>query len=259
MSLVDMKVKAYCDCSGKTENDSRFLTLASYFASEHSWQQLRPKWIATLKAHNAPYFHAREVMSHQKSFRGWDSERVTRLVGELFNALGQTDRADFFGTSCTVDLAEYRKAKEGIPTLRMPEAMCLDYCMGMVFRHPRRNDGIELFFDRGVAFHGVMQSLWQSRGPKRIWWAEKVTRIDPVDMRTSPALQATDLLAWFSNRYWTKGHNDIWGGLYAGTFLLTSHYHAFLGGREITSIYDSNGRMRPSAEIDAPSIKFPGP
>jgi len=47
--------------------------------------------------------------------------------------------------------------------------------------------------------------------------------------------------------------------LYAGTFLLTSHYHAFLGSREITSIYDSNGRMRPSAEIDAPSIKFPGP
>ena len=111
-SLANNKVKAYCDCSGKTGGDSPFLTLASYFAREDSWQALQSKWIEALKSHNALYFHAREAMSRQESFQGWDSERVTRFVGELFNVLGQTDRADFFGTSCTIDLAEYRKAKE---------------------------------------------------------------------------------------------------------------------------------------------------
>jgi len=68
-------------------------------------------------------------------------------------------------------------------------------------------------------------------------------------MRVSPALQASDLLAWFSNRYWSKGRNDPWGGLYAGTFLLTPHYHGFVDSRAICSIYDSNGSMRPGVQI----------
>jgi Protein of unknown function (DUF3800) len=256
-SPENMKVRACCDCSGKTENGSPFLTLAAYFGSEQSWEPLETQWSATLKNHNAPYFHARETMSLRGAYKEWDLGRVRRLVGELFNIIGQMDRADFFGTSCTVDLAEYRKAKVGIPPLRMPEQMCLDYCMATIFRHPKRNNGIELFFDRGEPFQPVMQRLWQRRAPKRIWWAHKVTRIDPVEMRTSPPLQSADLLAWFSNRYWSKGHNDVWGGLYAGTFLLTSHHHAFLDSPAISSIYNSSGAMRPGAQIDAPSIRFP--
>ncbi len=168
-----MTVKAYCDCSGKTENRSLFLTLASYFATEQSWDRLESQWPLTLKNYDALYFHAREAMSLRASYKGWGLERVTRLVSDLFNILGQMDRDDFFGTSCTVDLEQYHKAKATIPRLRSPEEICLDFCMGTVFRHPKRDCGIELLFDRGEQFQRVMQRLWQRRGPKRIWWADK--------------------------------------------------------------------------------------
>jgi hypothetical protein len=196
-------------------------------------------------------------MNCQEGFAGWDFKRVYRLVGGLFNVLGGMDRTDFFGTSCTVDLQQYREAKRTIPKLRSPEQICLDFCIGTIFRHPQRERGIELVFDRDESFQLVMHRLWKARNPKTIWWADWVTDIGTADMRTSPALQSSDLLAWFSNRYRTKGHNDVWGGLYAGTFLLTPHFHAFVDSRTITSIYDSNGAMKPNAQVESPSIKFP--
>lgn len=259
LESTETTVQAYCDSSGKTGTDSPFLTLASYFASRRSWRELEERWTTTLESFKAPYFHARETITRIKAFKGWSPRDVRQFVTQLFNILGQLDRGDFFAVSSTVDLNEYQKAKMQIPGLRSPEAICLDHCMGMVFRHPKRDYGIELLFDRDEDFAGRMLGLWNIRKPHRIWWAQKVTRILTVDMKTSPAIQSADLLAWFSNRYRTKGENDHWGGLYWATSLLTPHYHMFFDAPIICSVYDAKGNMKPGVQLDPPRIKMPGP
>jgi len=78
-------------------------------------------------------------------------------------------------------------------------------------------------------------------------------------MRTTLAVQAADLLAWFSNRYWTKGNNDPWGRLYAGMFIVTPHYHVLFDTENLRGAFGPDGSLRPDATANSPSIRFPGP
>jgi len=179
-------VRAYCDGSGKTDGAASFyLTLAAYFATDASWAPLAREWVATLKDNGAPegraqipYFHSKEAMNLRGAYRDWNRKNVERLTLKLMSVLGAMDRTDFFGVSCTVRLEDYRSVKREIPRLRPPENICLDFCITKVLQHPNRDCGIELLFDRGEAFHGVMDKLWRIRRPRPIWWRNKVTRIE---------------------------------------------------------------------------------
>ena len=148
--------------------------------------------------------------------------------------------------------------KKDIPTLRSAENICLDFCLNVVFSHPQRDQKFELFFDRGEKFHGIMRKLWTVRRPRRIWWASSIRQMREVEnMREVPALQAADLLAWFCNRYWTMGHNDRWGSLFAMTFIAKAHYHALFDQPQILKLHDADGKMKSGVRIDPPKIQLP--
>ena len=262
-----MSLRAYQDSAGKNEknSDSRFLTLASLFGTEASWPELERAWVEVLENHQAPtthdgyrYFHSVEAFHQNNGYQDWGKDRVTRLVSDLLRVIGNASRDDLFSASCSVSLPEYRQVKKEIPTLRKPEQICLDFCMGSVFSHPRSAENkIELFFDRGEKFLRIINPLWDSKDRRRrAWWADRVMQIGPVDMEKNPAVQAADLWAWLANRYWTKGYNDRWGGMLALTFILRPHFHVMLGQKEILELFEPDGRLRAMAIIDVPKIRF---
>jgi hypothetical protein len=119
-------------------------------------------------------------------------------------------KEQFYGATCTIELADFAKAQEEIPALkdRTPEQVCLDYVLQVpIAMIPTTEDGgekigtAELLFDRNEPFLKYVDRLWRS--PKRrkgYHFLRHVSDVRPTDSRTDPPLQAVDFLAWATNR-----------------------------------------------------------
>jgi hypothetical protein len=198
-------------------------------------------------------------MHNKDGYSGWAYARVAALVGELMNLLGHTEQADPLATSCSVNLEDYRKVKLHIPALRGPEAICLDACFGLAVRHPLRDLGIELLFDREESFYPILKKMMKQYDRGRgVWWASYVSSITEVeDMRESPEIQASDLLAWLANRYYTHGSGEKWGRWFFGTFLVKKHYHRHIDEQVLLSLFDLDGSMKPDVQLPEVRIRAP--
>ncbi len=262
-----LALKVFYDGSGKLHDPGcRFVNLGSLIGEETCWADLRRRWLEVLEKHSAPfsktgrrYFHASEAFQHHDGYDGWNSDKTFRLVLELIRVLGETGRTDPLAISCSVSIADYRKVKSLIPSLRSPEAICLDICFGLAIRHPHRDVGIEVEFDRTEGFYPILRTAFkQNHRGRGIWWAAYVSKITEVrDMRESPEIQAADLLAYLANRYRTHGSGDPCGALFFRLFLEKKHYHTFIDETALLALFEPDGKMRNGVELPAPQIKAP--
>lgn len=262
-----LALQAFYDGSGKAHDPNiRFVSLGSIVGTEASWTECKTQWMSALEKHDAPksprgnrYFHSKEAMHSWGGYDGWPTPKVRSLTIDLLNALGRQERSDPIAMTCSVKLADYRQAKIRIPLLRSPEAICLDSCFGLAIRHPFRDSGIELYFDRKEKFYPILKKLWKMKDRGRgIWWADYVSSITEInEMRDEPGIQVADLLAWLANRYHVYGSGDSLGRFFFHTFFVKTHYHAYFDDKGIDAVFDSDGSMRPGADLPQVPIKAP--
>ena len=229
-----MVLAAYYDGSGKTHDPNcQFITIAGFSAQTETWDAFGKGWQQVLADHGAPYFHASEAWAHMGAFDGWAPTKVSRLANKLLEFTAtlrnyeDPRKTDLLGFSCTVNLADYAKAHARISgPVKEAEAFCVDWCAGHQFNRssPAPETGyLTLYFDRSEDFLHKINRIWQQRlDGKRTWWAHYVTTIAPVEnMRTTPALQLADFLAWAQNRKYSKNEPQ-----YQQAFdIMTAHFH----------------------------------
>ena len=261
-----LSLRVFYDGSGKVHDPGcQFLNLGSYVGSDVAWKDFELRWLEILEQHSAPlsplgkrYFHSKEAMHNQGGYAGWNARKVSALLLALTNLLGHMKRADPLALSCSVNLSDYRKVKVQIPKLRPPETICLDTCFGPVVRHPDRASGIDVRFDKGEKFFGILHKAWKQQkrgyGP---WWAKYVTGIEEVEMRERPEIQAADLLAWLANRYRTHRSGDQWGSRFFGMFIVTKHYHEYIDEQALLSLFEPDGQMKAGVQLPVVEIKAP--
>jgi hypothetical protein len=161
--------------SGKAHDpNAQFLSLGSLMGSEDSWTEFKTLWMDALEKHNAPksprgnrYLHSKEAMHNKGAYQDWDAARAFALIVDLMNALARPERADPLAISCSINLEDYRKSKARIPRLRPPEAIWLDLCFGLAIRHPSRDSGVELYFDRHETFYPILRKVWKQKANGR--------------------------------------------------------------------------------------------
>jgi hypothetical protein len=262
-----LALKAFYDGSGKAHDPGcRFLNLGALAGTDAGWSGFKARWLEILMKHNAPlsdrgapYFHSKEAMHNKGGYSAWNTDRVMALVNDLFKVIGDRDRMDVVAISSSIQLNDYKAVKAKIPNLKQPEAISLDWCFGTTLRHPARDSGIELYFDRKENFYPILRKLWKHQGkPGAVWWASYVVGIEEVnDMRDWPEIQAADLLAWLANRYYTTVEtDDTWGWQLFRTFLLRSHYHLLFNEEILVKLFNPDGSMRPDVELQC-DIKAP--
>jgi hypothetical protein len=126
---------------------------------------------------------------------------AAQTPGRPVNVLGKF-RNDVAAYSCTIVFDAYDKAKAEVFTLRVPEALCVNYCVGrlsltaeqLADQHP-----ILLYFDRKETFLRTIYPVWCIARKKKSGWPMQVGNIIAVDNSYYP-IQAADLLAWIVNR-----------------------------------------------------------
>lgn len=245
-TTLAVTLKAYYDGSGNSRDlAAEYLTLAGYVGTSDAWNQFEKRWSQVLGRYPCSYLHMNEARLLKGEFEGWTHERVTALLADLFNdclsPTGWEDfKGEFYGASCAVNIADYRKAKEDVPSLKSMESICVDYVITIALMAlpenldlPFGKEGtLELFFDKGEPFKNKVDRMWRGKprgklkGPLQL-----VSGIGSVDMRDVIGLQAADFLAWNTNRYYTRSLNERTGAFAGVTRVLAApmfeHYYDY--------------------------------
>ncbi len=168
----------------------------------------------------APYMHMVDAIQHRRNFEGWGTTKTEFLIQGFLGLLQQftVGKHRTCGFRCTVDLRAHEKWREAnnIPPVAQ---LCANLSFGkMMTWYGDFPDfiisAVDICFDQGDPFLGVLTRQKQSRQSERtrpVW--DLVRTIEPANMRSEPALQAADMLAWSHNRLKTLGDSGWAGGL----------------------------------------------
>jgi hypothetical protein len=215
-----MIVKVYHDGSGKPDNPgSRHVTLAGFCGTDKTWNALEDGFRETLTAHGAPmyvgfpYIHMKEAwLAGKGDFAGWSKDTLSETVMDLLPLIPE----DLQFICCTVDLADFNRAKAGLAYVKTAPQVCAEWCFAKL-RLPALDTEeesaiVSLYYDRSEPFLRHVYKHWSSvkRGRSR-GWKKQVADIASVEnSRLMPAMQLADVAAWVTNRHFSKADMENW-------------------------------------------------
>ena len=215
-----VSINAYHDGSGKDDDPgARFLSLAGFCSSGDSWNAIEDNMRSVLVKHGAPtysghpYIHMSEAfLKNRGAFAGWSVDRLSLLVMELFSLIP----ADLQFSCCTVDLAEFERAKPRLLGVKSAAQACTEWCFAKL-RIPAdvatdESAVVSLYYDCNEPFLRHVDKHWRSVPEnKRRGWKRQVASISTVaNARLVPAMQLADVAAWVTNRHFSTGDMDNW-------------------------------------------------
>jgi hypothetical protein len=210
-------LRTYLDSSGKLEDG--YITLVALTASDKMWEEFETSWAKILSEHTpkAEYIHMREIFRLIHGFDsavGWTLHNAFDLVNKCLGYMSVLDKTRFHMFYCSIDLEAWRKLRA--ETYQMPEPvdMCNRFCSEMVLgwyfsEYPDTvdpySDTVSYFFDRSEYFKQPFEDKWKAEknlaaqtGKWNVW--KRINEVVSVEMRTTPGIQAADIIAWGMNR-----------------------------------------------------------
>lgn len=249
-----MPFHVYYDGSG-THEGSKALTLAGFAAPFHVWAAFNEEWRKALNRHGLTKLHMRETST---LFNRGDLETIA-LVKSLFNVIGSFRPENFTAHSCTVLLDDYAAARRVVPTLKAPEAICVNSCLSglqLTGEDLAEPEPICVHFDANEPFLKHLDHAWRRArkvNPEALW-ARQIRQVVSVRSDEFP-IQAADLFAWLLNRYQTCADNSFWA---ASTIIAAKHISQVYDYEGILQTYDAHGMRsdRPAGNPRPLSIRF---
>jgi len=142
--------------------------------------------------------HMAPIMAFRNEFVEWDAIRRQELLTKLWNVAGCFRDRYLVAYSCSVLLSDWERARKQIPNLRLPEEICVNFCVGGLGLPPEcRNEQkpLVLRFDRDEKFmHKVNRVGLQEKKVEGTIFSH-IRSIESVDS-SEPAIQLADMLAW---------------------------------------------------------------
>lgn len=203
---------------GQGWTSGSLITLAGLATEDAIWPEVEKQWAAILhddkNRPRAKYLHMKEAIHCEREFsyrNGWNQKKVFSLIMDLLMYLQTVDKKRFRQFACTVDLGAHRKLITEGYNLDNPIEICNSHCPFSVLAwyahdYPGLIHSAHYFFDQNEPFEVPFKLQWTretqraiSPGGMDMFWS-LIKTVSCADMRTSPALQAADMLAWATNR-----------------------------------------------------------
>jgi hypothetical protein len=249
-----MPFLAYYDGSG-THQGSKVLILAGFAAPVNVWASFNEKWRDVLNLHGVTELHMRKTAA---LFNRGDQEAIA-LVKGLFNVIGSFRLENFTAYSCAVLLDDYVAAKRLVPTLKAPEAICVNFCVGglqLTAEDLSEREPICIHFDENEPFLKHLDRAWRlaRKVNSRAIWARQIRHVVPVCSDEFP-IQAADLFARLIYRYQYCNKHSFWA---ASTIIAAKHISQVYDYEGILQTYDARGMRldRPAGNPRPLSIRL---
>jgi len=202
-------LKAYFDGSGT--DSPALLTLGGFSGPETAGEALGVEWREVLRDTRIPFWHTTDALQLSGVYKhrpGWDAmlavSTFDRLLAVLMTHADHRLPRDkrLVGHVAEMPLAEYHHARVETPSLRQPEAICVNGCVGQVLA--TGDAPILLYFDQNEKFLRHIHRVWKKgrsdRRASQREWALRVENIAELSSQKYVELQAADLLAWLFTR-----------------------------------------------------------
>lgn len=230
--MIVLSIKTFFDGSRSQEfsKHRKCLTLACLAATPLVWSALEEAWVDACKERGNPeYFHMTDAISLKENFKGWTRASCDYLIDGLIDVLGRFAHRGFWSFACTVDLDAHSRVSK-LKSLPSAARLCarivypamLDW-YGKLSNGKLRN--IDLVFDRNEPFMRHLRPDWESKKFRQHHPSWKIVRsMISAQMRLTPALQMTDMIAWSKNRLESGStkENDSFYGTALKAFRITN-------------------------------------
>ena len=229
-----MPVTVYFDGSG-THPESKLLTLTACGIADHLVDDLRDRWIATLRKHGVASLHMR-------TFSEVPEQAQAPLLCDLLNSCAHLWSEFFYFRICSVVLADYWQAMAAMPLLKTPEELCVDFCAGglSVCDEDHGQEGtVRLLFDRNEPFMRIIHPVWiNARKRRHSGWPRQVCAIESASA-DDPIMQIADLFGWTVNRHLRLEDQPL---LATSAIIGIRHASLVYDLRTIVGLHESSGR-----------------
>jgi hypothetical protein len=200
---VFVTVNVYIDESG-THGQSAFMILAGWVGTLGQWNHFDIRWRRLLRRNRIAYFHAKELESRQKEYKGWTDAQAEKLVRDCVRF---TDEHAAFGFAVRISQNDYHEyyRNDGVLPKMQPDSMYgLAFRFGAAFvpdmtrKLLNRNDFtlnhiVEDGHPNAGSCHEIIKSLKKLNAPQ---FSEHLGTVTLADGDDFPGLQAADGLAY---------------------------------------------------------------
>jgi len=170
----------------------------------------------------------KEVFRLEKAFdknAGWTHENALPLVNSCLVYMSNLPKDQVRMFYCSVDLEAWEKLRKETYQIAEPIQLCNTFCSEAILRWygfvhaptsviDPRSDSVRYFFDRNEYFFQPFYERWKKEryesdatGRWSLW--NVISEVASVDMKTTPGIQAADIIAWSRNRETFAKDGDI--------------------------------------------------
>jgi hypothetical protein len=187
-----------CFDESGSSGEGGFVSIAGFVATEERWAAFDTAWNAALAKHSAPYLHTTDLANFKRIYKDWTVDQQRALVADLMATIWAMGRVVAIGATMAVDDFNSFSAEQRTKWVD-PYYMLLQEVMNGATLEARPDDErVRIIYSQQDEFSGKFERLYRvlQRGN---------TRLDALtfeDMRTTPGLQAADLLAYELKRFY---------------------------------------------------------
>jgi Protein of unknown function (DUF3800) len=215
-------IRAYLDRSGTKQ--AHYLTLAAFAGPDLAWAEFEQGWETILAGWSRPlpYFHVVEALhcKYKTPFcrtLGWERLYGWELLGKLIEYMGNFSHGKLTMHSCVIDMNAWRELTAQGCKIPSEVELCNHYVAKYIvamftaqvlkrvpswgeFNIPTE-DLLNFTFDRNEDFFDPFRQFVNAQKEMRLgnMW-DLVDGVGEGEMRTTPGIQAADILAWSINR-----------------------------------------------------------
>jgi hypothetical protein len=195
---------AFIDESGHS-GAGRIVSVAGFVAPEEVWKDFDFQWDASLKAHHAPFLHMREFAHFRGAFVGWSEDQRRALLSSLLQTIVDHN---LVAVGAAIDVVAFKQLPEEQRIGFVDPFVCCVQEIAWGFALLGRGfGGCAAVFSQQDEFAGTTNLIWSHfRASRRDFESLGPIRFD--DMRSSPGLQAADLLAYEIRHFYETRAKD---------------------------------------------------
>ena len=184
--------------------------MCGYAGWDEAWNKFSPCWGHELRVAGVSAIHATELLSQTGRFHGWSEDRADDLAGRLVDIIRTSVPV---GIGVGLDAAHYRSLTPGQrKEIGQPQLILLSRAIKVlagVVEEARRNgdqvEGIDITFDDTQEADRMLRTWVRlKKDPDHQHLRALVPSVGFADDEFFFPLQAADLLANLTNRYWQR-------------------------------------------------------
>ncbi|SRR5712692_9970926 len=192
---------AYVDDSGNPDSDPTFVLSAFYTTPRH-WGKILREWLGMVHRYGVTAFHATDCANGAGEFEGWSKLRKKKMFSNLINVMSR--HSDLRGCSASVVLQDYKTVvyPEADELFGGPRTLAFQLLALEVVK--RAGQPVAFIMDKPSKGWGQIDAVFEKTKILPRPWCRNLHSLTAGNVRTFPAIQTADMLAYETYRELTE-------------------------------------------------------